>query len=193
MLVSIDLRAGSPWQIDRLFGRRSAPAARGSICVIICTCNAFGKALGELKSDAVARRLSSRAQTASAAAGVQRAGEVGAVREACVGPAFKANGLGCSVGIRSRPPWPWRGNTAPLTSTPSFGQQRTIFVQMAKVSMSVCDAEMRCEVRTWIRSATRRNLNALPRANTPSRSRLDGVSKTCRHHEKSSFCLTKTG
>ena len=98
---------------------------------------------------------------------MQRAGVVGAVREAYLGPAFKADGLGCSVGIRSRPPWPWRGNTAPLTSTPSFGQQRTIFVQMAKVSMSVCDAEMRCEVRTWIRSATRRILSALPRANTP--------------------------
>ena len=64
---------------SRLFGRRSAPAARGSICVVICTCNAFGKALGELRSDAVARSQSSRAQTASAGAGVQRAGVVGAV------------------------------------------------------------------------------------------------------------------
>ena len=59
------------------------------------------------------------------------------------------------------------GNTAPLTSAASFGQQRTIFVQMAKVSMSVCDLEMRCRDRTWIRSATRRILSALPRANAP--------------------------
>jgi hypothetical protein len=85
----------------------SRAAARGSICVVICTCNAFGKALGELRSDAVARSQSSRAQTASAGAGVQRAGVVGAVCEACLGSAFKANGLECSVGIRSRPPWPW--------------------------------------------------------------------------------------
>ena len=66
-----------------------------------------------------------------------------------MGPAFKVNGLECSVGIRSRPPT-HRGhgeatNTAPLTGAVSFGQQRTICVQMAKVSMSVCDAEMRCE------------------------------------------------
>ena len=47
----------------------------------------------------VARSQSSRAQTVSAAAGVQRAGVVGAVREAYLGPAFKADGLGCSVGM----------------------------------------------------------------------------------------------
>ena len=46
--------------------------------------------------------------------------------------------------------------------------KRTVFVQMAKVSMGVCDAEMRCEVGTWIRKcATRRILSALPRANAP--------------------------
>ena len=39
-----------------------------------------------------------------------------------------------------------------------FWSAAHIFVQMAKVSMSVCDAEMRCKVRTWIRSATRRIL-----------------------------------
>ena len=93
---------------------------------------------------------------------------ISTVCEAGLRPAFKANGLGCSVGIRSRPPWPWRGNTAPLTGAAGFGQQRTFFVQMAKVSMGVCDAEMRCEVGTWIRKcATRRILSALPRANAP--------------------------
>ena len=60
------------------------------------------------------------------AACVQRASVVGAVCEACLGPACKADGLGCSVGIRSRPPWPWRGNKAPLTGAVNFGQQRTI-------------------------------------------------------------------
>jgi hypothetical protein len=50
--------------------------------------------LDKLRSDAVARsHESSRAQPASAVASAQRAGVVGAVYEACVGPAFKANGL----------------------------------------------------------------------------------------------------
>jgi hypothetical protein len=48
--------------------------------------NVFGKTLGKLRSDAVARSQSSRALTASAAAGVQSEGVVGAVCEACVGP-----------------------------------------------------------------------------------------------------------
>jgi hypothetical protein len=50
-----------------------------------------------------------------------------------------------------------RGNTGTLhpsqdTGAMRFGQhERTICVQMTKVSTGVCDAEMRCEVGTWIR------------------------------------------